>query len=92
LLPLSAGPLRGLLIYPSPSIGNFALVEAAQFVSHIRVLCGSDGKLLLGMDRVKDKPVLEAANDHALGIAAAFNLNILNNVNGILGSDLDVRH
>ncbi len=43
------------------------------------------------MDLVKDKAMLEAAYDDALGVTAAFNLNILNNVNRILGSDFDVR-
>jgi len=43
------------------------------------------------MDLVKDKAMLEAAYDDALGVTSAFSLNILNSVNRILGSDFDVR-
>ncbi len=90
-----AKPRRPLLIEldatPGSSIGKFAPHEATEFLSRIRVLCGSDGRLLLGMDLVKDKAVLEAAYDDPLGVTAAFNLNILNSVNRILGSDFDVR-
>lgn len=81
---------RGLLFYPSRSIGNFAPDAASRFVSRIRVLCGSDGSLL-GMDLVKDKGMREAARDDARGIKAVFDLNILNSVDRILDSDFDVR-
>jgi dimethylhistidine N-methyltransferase len=91
VLPPQVRNERRLFFYPGSSIGNFAPQEAAEFVSRIRVLCGSDGRLLLGMDLVKEKAVLEAAYDDAMGVTAAFNLNILNSVNRVLGSDFDVR-
>ncbi len=82
---------RRLFFYPGSSIGNFTPEEAAQFLGRIRAQGGADGQLLLGVDLVKDKAVLEAAYDDALGVTASFNLNVLNNVNRILGSDFDVR-
>jgi len=91
LLPPSARPLRGLLIYPSLSIGNFAPDAAARFVSRIRVLCGSDGRPPLGIDLVENMAVIEAAYDDALRFTAAFNPNILSNIYRILGSRLDAR-
>ena len=59
-----AKPRRPLLIEldatPGSSIGKFAPHEAAKFLSRIRVLCGSDGRPLPGMDLVEDKAMLEA--------------------------------
>jgi uncharacterized SAM-dependent methyltransferase len=46
---------------------------------------------LIGIDLVKAPALLEAAYDDALGVTAAFNRNILLHVNGILGSDFDLR-
>jgi uncharacterized SAM-dependent methyltransferase len=48
--------------------------------------------LLLGADLVKDTRTLELAYDDPLGVTAAFNLNVLRNVNALLGSDFDVRN
>jgi dimethylhistidine N-methyltransferase len=90
-LPPQVRARRRLFFYPGSSIGNFAPEEAARFIDRIREHCGADGRLLLGVDLVKEKTALEAAYDDALGITAAFNLNVLNNVNRILGSDFVVR-
>jgi len=40
---------------------------------------------------VKDKLTLDAAYDDTLGVIAAFNLNILNQVNRLIGANFDVR-
>jgi dimethylhistidine N-methyltransferase len=82
---------RRLFFYPGSSIGNFAPDEAVAFLSQVRSHCGNDGMLLLGVDLVKDKAVLEAAYDDALGVTAAFNLNVLNHVNALIGTNFDVR-
>jgi dimethylhistidine N-methyltransferase len=82
---------RRLFFYPGSSIGNFAPDEAAAFLSQVRSHCGNDGLLLLGVDLVKDKAAMEAAYDDALGVTAAFNLNVLNHVNALIGTDFDVR-
>jgi len=68
--------LRVLDATPGSSIGKFAPHEVAKFLSRIRVLCGSDGRPLPGMDLVEDKAMLEAAYDDTLGVTADFNLNI----------------
>jgi dimethylhistidine N-methyltransferase len=91
LLPPPVRREKRLFFYPGSSIGNFSPEEAAAFISRIRALCGRDGRILLGVDLVKDRSVLEAAYDDSLGVTAAFNLNILNSVNRVLGSDFDVR-
>ena len=80
-----------LFFYPGSSIGNFTPADAAGFLSDLRRQCLQQGGLLIGVDLIKDKAILDAAYDDALGVTAAFNLNALNNVNAVLGSDFDVR-
>ncbi len=82
-----------LWFYPGSSIGNFAPDAARTFLARIAHACGttsSGGALLIGVDLVKDKAVLDAAYDDALGVTAAFNLNVLNHVNRLLDADFDV--
>ncbi len=76
-----------LWFYPGSSIGNFAPGEARAFLTRI---ARSGGALLIGVDLVKDKAVLDAAYDDALGVTAAFNLNVLNHVDRLLDTDFDV--
>jgi dimethylhistidine N-methyltransferase len=80
-----------LFFYPGSSIGNFAPDEAREFLQRVRARCGRDGALLIGIDLVKDHAVLDDAYDDALGVTAAFNLNVLNHVNRLLGADFDIR-
>jgi dimethylhistidine N-methyltransferase len=80
---------RRLFFYPGSSIGNFTPDEALDFLRRVRAAAGNQGQLLIGVDLVKDHATLTAAYDDALGVTAAFNLNVLNNVNACLGSDFN---
>ncbi|MDE3010900.1 MAG: L-histidine N(alpha)-methyltransferase, partial [Pseudomonadota bacterium] len=88
LLPpaLTAGPLN--LFYPGSSIGNFDPAGALALLRSAAQACAG-GALVIGVDTVKDGAVLDAAYDDALGVTAAFNLNVLRHVNRLLGSDFD---
>lgn len=89
-LPAAAGDGARTLFYPGSSIGNFTPAAALDFLMRARE--GSpDGNLLIGVDLVKPAPLLDAAYDDALGVTAAFNLNVLAHVNRLLGSDFDLR-
>lgn len=90
-LQLPAGLIDGpaLVFYPGSSIGNFGPDEALRLLVQARD-AAPGGALLIGADLVKPQPVLQAAYDDALGVTAAFNLNLLRNVNRLLGSDFDV--
>ncbi|HSQ09786.1 MAG TPA: L-histidine N(alpha)-methyltransferase [Burkholderiaceae bacterium] len=84
---------RGVF-YPGSSIGNFAPEEARAFLSCIHDQCAG-GHLLIGADLVKNPAELVAAYDDALGVTASFNLNVLNVVNRLAGTDFtpgDWRH
>jgi len=91
VLPDTVPEAGRLFFYPGSSIGNFTPADAAGFLSDLRLQCREQGGLLIGVDLIKDKAILDAAYDDALGVTAAFNLNVLNNVNAALGSDFDVR-
>lgn len=90
-LPDTVPVQKRLFFFPGSSIGNFTPDEAAAFLADLRRQCGEDGGLLIGVDLVKDKAVINAAYDDALGVTAAFNLNALSHVNAVLGSDFDLR-
>jgi dimethylhistidine N-methyltransferase len=82
---------KRLFFYPGSSIGNFTPVQAAAFLRRVRAECENDGGLLIGIDLVKDAATLDAAYDDALGVTAAFNLNLLRHVNHLAGADFNVR-
>jgi dimethylhistidine N-methyltransferase len=90
-LPSAVRREKRLFFYPGSSIGNFTPEEAAAFLGRLREACSGDGGLLIGVDLVKDKAVLEAAYDDALGVTASFNLNLLLHLNKLLGADFNVR-
>jgi len=81
------GPVT--FFYPGSSIGNFTSDKALLMLCRIRELCTSGSGLLIGVDTKKDRARLHAAYNDPLGVTAAFNRNILNHVNAILGTDFD---
>lgn len=89
-LPAGLVDAPGLLFYPGSSIGNFAPGDALRLLREARE-AARGGALLIGVDLVKPADVLEAAYDDALGVTAAFNLNLLRHLNRVLGADFDVR-
>lgn len=82
-----------VLFYPGSSIGNFSPPEAEHFLRTVRAACGDhpNSGLLIGVDLVKDARQLEDAYDDALGVTAAFNLNLLRHINQLAGTDFNVR-
>lgn len=80
---------RRVVYFPGSTFGNFYPAEGALFLSQIRDFVGSKGGLLIGLDWRKDRERLEAAYNDSQGVTAAFNLNILANVNQLTGADFD---
>lgn len=79
-----------VFFYPGSSIGNFDVEDAVALLSRIRRLCTDTGGLLIGVDLIKGQAILEAAYDDGLGITAAFNRNVLNHLNRLIGSDFSL--
>ena len=81
-----------VFFYPGSSLGNFSPPDALRFLQQIAGADQGNARgLLLGIDLVKDTAVLEAAYDDAVGVTAAFNKNLLLNINEQLGTDFDLR-
>ena len=89
-LPVGVPQAKRTFFYPGSSIGNFLATEAEHLLRQIRAQIDKGG-LLLGVDLMKGEDILRTAYDDSLKLTAAFNLNILRVVNGLLGSDFDVK-
>ena len=89
-LPPGVADEPALLFYPGSSIGNFAPEDALALLRSMRA-AARGGAVLVGVDLVKPKPLLDAAYDDALGVTAAFNLNLLRHLNRLLGADFEPR-
>lgn len=80
------GPLVGF--FPGSTIGNMDPAAAERFLAGwVPRLAG--GGMLIGVDLVKDKAVLDAAYNDAAGITAEFNRNMLVHIARVLDTDLD---
>ena len=88
-IPESISESKRVFFYPGSSIGNFLSSEALHLLRQIKEQAKGGG-LLFGVDLMKEDPMLMSAYDDPLKITAAFNLNILNSVNSILGSNFDI--
>jgi dimethylhistidine N-methyltransferase len=82
---------RTLALFLGSNISNFDPDEALKFLRALRQVLGEGDALLLGADLKKDKSVLEAAYNDALGVTAAFNLNVLARINRELAGNFDLR-
>jgi len=89
-LPEQVRRQRRVLFYPGSSIGNFTPEQAVAFLAGLRTQLGEDGSLLIGVDLAKPREIVEPAYSDALGVTAAFNLNVLPQVNRLIGSDFRV--
>lgn len=90
-LPDAVQTQRRVFFYPGSSIGNFSPEQAIDFLRGLRANAGANGALLIGVDLVKDSALLDAAYDDAIGVTAAFNLNLLRHLNHLVGADFEVR-
>jgi dimethylhistidine N-methyltransferase len=81
---------RRMFFYPGSSIGNFSPREAGRFLQGLAARMDRSGGLLIGVDLIKDKTLLDAAYDDPLGVTAAFNRNLLRHVNTRLDADFAI--
>ncbi len=89
-VPDSAPEGTRVVFFPGSSIGNFTPSEAHAFLNSIAQLVGDQGYFLIGVDLKKDKAILEAAYDDALGVTAQFNLNVLSRINTELEANFEL--
>ena len=91
-LPAAVQNDNRVFFYPGSSLGNFSPSDALHFLRQISGSSkGNASGLLLGIDLVKDEGILRAAYDDAPGVTAAFNKNVLLNINDQLKADFDLQ-
>lgn len=76
--------------FPGSTIGNMRPAEARAFLRRAGRVVGAGGRLLVGVDLIKDPALLDAAYDDSQGVTAAFIRNLLGRANRELGADFDV--
>ena len=82
---------HSLYVFLGSSLGNFSESEATHFLNEVRKHMTNGDTLLLGIDRVKDVDVLEAAYNDEQGVTAEFNLNVLSVLNQQLGANFNLQ-
>lgn len=82
---------RTLALFLGSNIGNFDVNEAHTFLRALRGVLEVGDALLLGVDLRKEARILEDAYDDALGVTAAFNLNLLTRINREFEADFNLR-
>jgi L-histidine N-alpha-methyltransferase len=76
-----------LVLFLGSSLGNFDPLASFRFLQSIRRMLAPGDGMLLGADLEKPESRLIAAYDDALGVTAAFNLNLLVRMNRELDAD-----
>ncbi|MFN0107556.1 MAG: L-histidine N(alpha)-methyltransferase [Blastocatellia bacterium] len=80
-----------LALFLGSNVGNYTPENATALLRAIRATLRTGDGLLLGADLKKPLDVLIPAYDDALGVTAAFNLNLLARINRELGANFDLR-
>ena len=76
--------------FPGSTIGNMIPHSSVDLLRAMKASLGEGAMLVIGMDRIKDPAMLEAAYDDAAGVTAAFNLNLLERINRELDGTIPV--
>lgn len=82
-IPMTPG--TRLYLFLGGTIGNLDEAASIQFLKALVRIMRKGDNLLLGVDRIKDRDVLQAAYNDAQGYTAEFNRNILQVINRGLG-------
>ena len=79
-----------MVMFLGSTIGNFDRPADVKFLRELRRILRPGDSLLLGTDLEKPLRQLLDAYDDALGVTAAFNLNLLSRINRQLGADFQL--
>jgi L-histidine N-alpha-methyltransferase len=85
---LAGAPRLGF--FPGSTIGNLEPADAQALLRRFAGVLGREGRLVIGVDVIKDQAILIPAYDDAQGVTAEFNLNLLARANRELGADFDL--
>ena len=80
---------RRLVAFLGGTIGNFTPEKRRGFLGALRAGLREGDRVLIGLDLVKDRKILEAAYNDEAGVTARFNRNMIQVINRRLGAGLD---
>lgn len=80
---------RTVALYHGSTIGNLHPPDAERFLRRLAVACGPGGGMLVGVDRAKDRAIVEPAYNDAAGVTAEFNRNVLRRINRECAANFD---
>ena len=78
-----------IIAFLGGTIGNFTPEKRREFLVTLRAGLREGDRVLIGLDLVKDKRILEAAYNDEAGVTARFNRNMIRVINRRLGAGLD---
>ncbi|MDW7759382.1 MAG: L-histidine N(alpha)-methyltransferase [Acidobacteriota bacterium] len=81
-----------LILWLGSSIGNYGKEEAVRFIRHLCERLPAQDRLLIGIDLLKNRNILEPAYNDSRGITAQFNLNLLHRINRELGGHFQIEN
>lgn len=81
---------KRVVYFPGSTIGNFRPRPAQRLLARIARLAGQGGGVLIGIDLLKDRRLLEAAYNDTARLTAEFNLNMLVRINRELAGTFDL--
>jgi len=80
---------KRLFCFFGSTLGNFTQDRATKFLARLSEVMNSGDILLLGVDMVKNKDILEKAYNDSRQVTAEFNRNILNVVNKLVDTNFN---
>jgi L-histidine Nalpha-methyltransferase len=81
---------RKIGFFPGSTIGNLLQAEARTLLTSFRTMLSPKGRLIVGVDLLKNEEILRLAYDDPAGVTAAFNLNLLARINREIGPIFDL--
>jgi L-histidine N-alpha-methyltransferase len=81
--------LKRIFCFFGSTIGNLLFHQRSQLLKRIRELMKSGDLLLLGVDLIKQKNIMEKAYNDNLNVTARFNRNILSVINSYIHADFN---
>lgn len=89
-LPVEPGShRRRMIFFPGSTVGNFKPEEARAFLGSLGRLLNPGDAMVIGVDLVKERRILERAYNDSEGVTASFNKNMLHRINRELEADFD---
>jgi dimethylhistidine N-methyltransferase len=78
-----------VIFFPGSTLGNMSEAERLDLLKVFAKASGEHGRVLVGVDLVKDPDVMLTAYDDPQGVSAAFGRNLITRLNDELGAGLD---